>query len=106
MTRMTPLRRTTLQFSQSFLTDARTFISARFAFNYNSPPGEVVGRQAQCDPVSPDPRGGVWYRFPGVKRQEFMAVREFRPIGFWGQSLDYEAFDFESTFSGHVKISG
>jgi len=36
ITRMTPLRRMILQFSQSFLTDARTFISLTFsqsAFN-------------------------------------------------------------------------
>ena len=48
MTRMTPLRRMILQFSQSFLTDALTFMFLNsICFRKNSPLRQVEGRQLQ-----------------------------------------------------------
>src|ERR1041385_1687658 len=107
MTRMTPLRRITLQFSQSFFTDARTFIfnwiedwwtiglmdrqSARnpfiqppihpalLRFHYDPPFRQIVGRQLQFHPV-PGPRRETRFRAARRVSPEGVAVRQLHPI--------------------------
>jgi hypothetical protein len=49
---MTPLRFTILQFSQSFLTDARTFILNLIRFDNDSPLRQIAGRHLQFHFVS------------------------------------------------------
>ncbi len=104
MTRMTPLRRTILQCSQSFLTDARTFI---FLFSiYDAAPRHVVGRhfhfhpvtRTELEPAAADPAGPVG--------QDTVPIGHFHPAERVGQDFNHPAFRFKTVVSWHVRISG
>src|SRR5438046_1459074 len=61
MTRMTPLRRMILQFSQSFLTDARTFIKFfRFGFGPQSAQ-EYLPKGPEIRPKTKEPVNGSFW---------------------------------------------
>ena len=106
MTRITPLRRTILQCSQSFLTDARTFIFKSFRFDNNAPFDKSNGDISNLT-SSPGASGAkLNLRLPGQKRQQPMPVGQFHPKHPVRQHFNYHAFNFDGIFSGHVRISG
>ena len=108
MTRITPLRLMILQFSQSFLTDARTFMFQIFRRSLNHYPahGHVERRQFQshfvpdgnCRRLRPLPAGRV--------RHEAVAIDQFRPEQPFAEHFHYDAFKGDGVFAWHVRISG
>src|ERR1051326_7357678 len=106
MTRMTPLRLMILQFSQSFLTDARTFIILnRFRFQNDAALGQITGCQFEPDFIS-GIRRETQARFAGHKPQKPMPIRKLHTIRLVRQNFNYNAFNFEGSLSRHVNISG
>jgi hypothetical protein len=81
---MTPLRRTILQFSQSFLTDARTFIILlkQFFFDEDAAFGQITGRQFQLHFVPDVDSGQIEPRLASDKTQQPVPIGKFHPIRF------------------------
>src|SRR4051812_14180851 len=103
---MTPLRRMILQFSHSFLTDARTFInSILFTVQNDSTFGKVEWRHFQRHFLSGCKLGRTRL-FPSNEAQHPMAIWQLDLTVFPARRrLDYRAFNFDNV-PGHVKISG
>ena len=75
---MMPLRLTTLQFSQSFFTDALTFILNYFCLNHYLPHAQVVRRQLQFHRVTGLQAGKNLFFPPAHKRRQAVAVFQLR----------------------------
>ena len=105
MTRITPLRFTILQFSQSFFTDARTFIKL-FVFYYDEALRQVVRRHLNIHHVSQ--RHPLEAQTPSARhmRQQPVPIYQFNPIKHVRQNLYDFAHSLDGVFSGHVNISG
>ena len=108
MTRITPLRLMILQFSQSFLTDARTFMFQIFrrSLNQNPARGHVERRQFQSHfiPVGHSRR---LRPLPSARvRHKAMAIGQFRPEQPFAEHFYYCAFNDDGVFAWHVRISG
>jgi len=95
----------TLQFSQSFLTDALTFINS-FNRRHNAALGQVVRRHFHFHSV---PNGRALEGQTPLARnigQQPVAIGQLDAKQSCGQNLHYPAFSFNGVFAGHVKISG
>src|SRR5262249_25563996 len=104
---MTPLRLIILQFSQSFLTEARTFIFLNLSRFHQKPAGgQVVRRHFQPDLIATIKMDSVSPGFSRDKRHKAMTIYQFHLIRTIAQNLDDYAFNFEAMRSGHVRISG
>lgn len=117
---MIPLRRTTLQCSQSFLTDALTFIkfglwcgSAGASpyqgltfFNNDTTFREVVRRHFDLNFVSQRQSNKIHSNFPGRMSEDAMAVGQFDTKNRVRQHFHYAAFNGNALLSWHVNISG
>ena len=102
---MTPLRRMILQFSQSFLTDARTFIL--FLFQDYSSLRKIEGRHFQFHSVARFQPSRFRPLPARDMPQQPMAIHELdlKELRL-PQHSDYPAFKADDIFSRHVKISG
>jgi hypothetical protein len=116
ITRITPLRLMILQFSQSFLTDARTFIFSILLGStvlpgatpglYNSPGRHIERRQFQLHPIPDRQTRHVRPRVARRMSQHSMAVSQFGAEQSVPQLLYDPAFSVNGTFARHVSISG
>ena len=94
-----------LQFSQSFFTEALTFINLVFS-HHDAAFRQIVRRQLnrhfvaqrQADKMRPHPARNVG--------QQPMPVRQFHPEQGVRQHFHYGAFNFNGIFARQVKISG
>lgn len=102
---MIPFRFTILQCSQSFLTDARTFIS-NLVLTFYPPFRHVERRHFYRQPVTRSRFLHLLQQAPRRVGQNRMAVGQFQMKQPSGQSFGHDAFNFDGIFSGHVKISG
>ena len=50
--------------------------------------------------------GKAQSRFAGYMRQDTVPISKFYSIHLVRQNFNYGTFNFDGTFSGHVKISG
>src|SRR6266540_6076436 len=108
MTRMTPLRLTILQFSQSFFTDARTFMFKFFcrSLAHDAPLRHVEGRHLKSHFVA-RPKARSFVPVPPRRvRHQPMSVGQFRPEQSGPEHFDYDAFNGNGVFARHVRISG
>ncbi len=95
-----------LQFSQSFFTDALTFINSILLFHHDAAPRQIVGRhlnqhcfaRRELEAALPQPTRQM--------RQDAVPVRQFHPEHPVRQRFHYGAFNFNGIFARHVKISG
>ncbi len=97
-----------LQFSQSFFTDARTFINYLFFLSFDNYPArrQIARRQFQLNPVANRQLRKTQTSFAAHKRQKPVAIAQLHPIPVVRQNFHYGTFSFDGTFSGHVKICG
>ena len=73
---------------------------------HNDPPfRQVVGRHFQPNFVSGGQVGKAQPRFASHIRQQPVPISQFNSIHLVRQNFDYGTFNFDGTFSGHVKIS-
>src|SRR5690242_20577614 len=125
MTRITPLRRITLQFSQIGFTDERTFIvlSSPRTPRHEAPrvrrarrasllvavddatAGQVVGRQLDRHLVPGKDLDEVHPHLPGDVGEHHVLVLEFDPEHRVGQGLDHRAFDLDAFFFRHALVA-
>jgi hypothetical protein len=105
ITRITPLRRTILQFSQSFLTDVRTFISSLICVPDNPAFGHIEGRHFQHHPATHRWLGPGPPEPARQKRQHPVLVGELDPPSAVGAVCHDDTFNLES-IAVQVKISG
>ncbi len=101
MTRITPLRRMTLQFSQSRFTEARTFINLLF---HNAAFRKIERRHLHYHSVAGRQTVGGGFQFWRDVRQHAVPIGQFHPKQTVRQRFHYRAFNFDKV--GHVKISG
>lgn len=132
ITRMTPLRFIILQFSQSFLTDARTFIfsifyvptaaagvpessdsattasrqSNRLHVHNDTARRQVVRRQFQPNFLTQREAGSPRTRSAAHKTQQPVPIGQFDTIPAVRQNFHYDTFSFDDVRSRHVRISG
>ena len=82
-----------------------SYLNRLRSYNY-APRRQIVGRQFQPDFVSGRQASKTQPRFAGHKRQQPMSISQFYPIHLIWQKFNYDTFNLDGTFSGHVKISG
>ena len=98
--RTTPWRRTTLHFSQRFLTEAWTFICLPETIS-NPAPGQVIGRQFHQYLVSGEDPDKVHPNFSGRMGQNSVPICQFYTKHRVWQILFYRAFNLNRLFFRH-----
>src|SRR5205809_2068112 len=102
MMRTTPLRRTTLQCSQIFVTDALTFIARSLLVPVDDPPAiQVVGRELHRHFVSGQNLDEVHAHLARDMRQHFVAVLQLHAKHRVRERLDDGSLDLDSFFFRH-----
>src|SRR5258705_11555882 len=101
MTRMTPFRRTTLQCSQIFFTELRTFmfVSPRLLVAVHDPAAaQVVRRQLDRDLVARQDLDEVHPHLARDVGKHLVSILELDPEHRVRQRLDHGAFDLDAFF--------
>ena len=98
--RTTPWRRTTLHFSQRFLTEAWTFICLPETIS-NPAPGQVIGRQFHQYLVSGEDPDKVHPNFSGRMGQNSVPICQFYTKHRVWQIFFYRAFNLNRLFFRH-----
>jgi hypothetical protein len=75
-------------------------------FHDEAPPRQITGRHFQLDFVSGRQAGKAQAGLAGNIRQHPVSVGQFYSTHLVRQNLNYVTFNFDGTFSSHVKISG
>ena len=66
---------------------------------------QIVRRQLYLDPVPRRQAGKGQTRSTGDEPQQPVSISQFHPIHVPRQNFNYDTFNFDGTFSGHVKTS-
>jgi len=106
MTRITPRRRTILQCSQSFFTDARTFILKFSSSRSKSAPATNHRASTAVSHVRRTQTGDGFVAPGPPQSQQTVTVGQLHAIRPVRQRLGHDTFNLEGICSGHVKISG